>query len=98
MAVRRTSGTTEPILDVPLTIDQIKERMNSAGYIKGIVPIRLHHIIDTDADGFLDLISDALTGTELLLDMSYQVVGTLDNDAVLIEVKGDVSMILEEEE
>lgn len=65
------------------------------GYIGGVVGVDLNEIIEADLEGFLNLISTRLTGSELLQDISYRVVGHQRDGTILIEVIGDPSAALE---
>ena len=47
---------------------------------------------------FLDLISESLVGSDLLMDIVYKVVGVVNDDMILLQVSGDVSSILEDYE
>lgn len=58
----------------------------------------LSEIIDRDLEGFLDLISTLATGTELLLDMSWNITGVdIEEQILILDVEGDTSMIDEQE-
>lgn len=65
-------------------------------WTKGIVEVDLDDIIELDAEGFLDLLSEGLTGSSLLSDIQYKAVGVKEG-MIQIEVQGDTSMIEEEE-
>lgn len=80
----------------PASIDQIIKFKDDDNYITGLVRVYLAEIIDNDLEGFLDLISEKLTGSTLLMDIEYRVVGHESaNDLILLEVSGDVSSILD---
>jgi hypothetical protein len=59
-----------------------------------IVEVDLSEIIDTDLEGFLDILSERATGSPLLMDISYRIV-SVENDTLKIEVDGDTSAIEE---
>jgi hypothetical protein len=61
------------------------------------VRVELAEIVDNDLEGFLDLLSEKHTRSNLLMDIDYKIVGYTD-DALIIEVSGDYSAILNEEE
>lgn len=63
--------------------------------VSGVVPIDLDEIVDRDIEEFLDLLSFRLTGSTLLMDIEYKVVGHA-GDTIHIEVNGDPSMIIEQ--
>ena len=53
-------------------------------------------MIENDLDGFLDLISEKLTESPLLMDIGYEPVSVFEEELYLL-VSGDVSEILDEE-
>lgn len=85
-------------LTKPMTIEEMKRNMNEDCFIKGNIAINLSDAIDNDFEGFLDVLSESLTGSPLLMDISYKVVGFEDGDILIIEVIGDVSNILDTED
>ena len=85
-------------LTKPMTVEEMKKNMNNDCFIKGNVAINLSDAIDNDLEGFLDILSENLTGSPLLMDISYKVVGCEDGDMLIIEVIGDVSNILDSED
>ena len=66
-------------------------------YIRGIVKVALSDMIENDLEGFLDLISEKLTGSPLLMDIGYEPVSVFEEELYLL-VSGDVSGILDEEQ
>ena len=84
------------VMQKPYTMEQMKEalRGENEGYIEGVVAVDLSDVIDNDLEGFLDLISYKMTGTELLMDINYNVVGH-EEDMLFIKVRGDVSNIVD---
>lgn len=81
------------ILEKPLTIDQIKKlSKNGKKQIKGNVSIDLIDIYD-GYESFLNALSIKLVGNELLMDISYSVIGGIGT-SVYFEVSGDVSEVL----
>lgn len=84
------------ILEKPLTIEEIRAQKNSTNYVSGNIAISLGDAINNNADLFYNLLSEKLTGTDLLTDIQYRAVGFVDG-SIIIEVWGGVSMILEME-
>jgi len=82
----------------PMTIDEIKQTRNEDNYVDGIVAVALCDIIDNNLAGFLDILSEKLVGSPLLMDVNYDVVGTVADYGILIRVVGDVSSILDMED
>jgi hypothetical protein len=66
---------------------------NRQGYITGTVAIDLGDVIDGDLEAFLDLLSEALTGSGLLMDINYRLVGVDDDHTMRLEVTGDPQQI-----
>lgn len=84
----------------PLSLTEIKERLeDESTYIRGVVPIGLQDIVDNDFETFLDILSENLIGNVCLMDINYKCVGIEDEgQTLLIEVSGDVSNVLDEDE
>ena len=78
----------------PYTAEEIKVNKDSEGYVSGNVLIDLSDVIDRDLEGFLDLISTKLIANDLLMDTSYKAVGVTAEGALVIEVTGDPSEVL----
>jgi hypothetical protein len=93
----KKKATKKDVLFQPLTIEQIRERKDGDDYITGVVAVDLGEVIDTDLEGFLNLISERLTDTDILMGVSYNVVGH-EEDTLWIEVTGDTKEILENSE
>ncbi|WCK57417.1 hypothetical protein PP175_25455 (plasmid) [Aneurinibacillus sp. Ricciae_BoGa-3] len=85
------------VLSKPLTIQEIQEQAVD-NYIEGVVAVALSEIIERDFEGFLDLVSEALVGSSLLMNVNYSVVGNQDEYTVLINVSGDVSSIVRDKQ
>lgn len=74
----------------------IEIAMDSEGYISGEVYIDLDDIIRLDLEGFLDLLSEQLIGSCLLMDINYKI-SKVDSDGMLVfVVHGDPSMALDD--
>lgn len=82
-------------LNRPMKRDEILEAKDKDGYITGVVRLDINDIFNTGhIDQFCDLLSNALIGDDLLMDIAYQVVGTEEGD-VLVEVTGNVNESLD---
>ena len=88
------------VLTEHLTIEQMQElsKNDPNGYIEGVISFDLKDAIDNDFEGFLDIISEALTGTDILMDLNYSVVGAGPDGSIHLKVSGDPSSILGEED
>jgi hypothetical protein len=76
------------------SIKQIKKlTRNGKKYLTGKVVVDLSELYDGH-DAFLDTISERLTGTELLMDISYSVIKG-EGLSITLEVSGDASAVLE---
>ena len=63
------------------------------------VKVSLSELIDHNLEGFLDLISELATGSPLLMDINYALIGVdTDEQAVILRVTGDTSAIEENED
>ena len=67
-------------------------------YVEGYVQVHISTLIDNDLERFLDIISEELIGSDLLMDVNYEVVGVEEENELIIKVRGDVSAVLETEE
>lgn len=90
-------------LTAPYTTAQLKSMVEGKPdtYVTGRIALPLDEIVAFNLEGFLDLISEKLVGSTLLMDITYKCVGSIeagDEHEVLIEVTGDVSMILTNEQ
>jgi hypothetical protein len=65
------------------------------GWLTGVIAVDLSEIIDLDLEQFLDLIAVRLSGSELLCDIDYAVVGHA-GDELHLKVSGDTSMMRDE--
>lgn len=85
------------IIQKPLTEQEMQEILASGNpTVAGIIPMELNDIINTDLEGFLDILSRRMTGTELMSDIYYRCVGYDANTNMLrIEVHGDISSCID---
>ena len=83
------------VLAEPYTVEQLKKLTdgNQDNYVTGIVRVSMDDLM-TELDIALNTLSYKLVGNDRLLETSYKAVGAQDGD-VLVEVKGDVSLILD---
>lgn len=88
-------GVSYPI--APLTKEAVCRYKDDNNYIRGIVKVELSDMIGNDLDVFLDLISEKLTGSPLLMDIGYEPVSVFEEGLYLL-VSGDVSEICDEEQ
>lgn len=87
------------VLRKPLTERQIVQAIKNSvpvdGYISAVIAVDVSEIVDAGGlEGFLDLISNRLTGSDLLMDADYDVVGH-KGDELHFRVSGDASGIVE---
>jgi hypothetical protein len=66
--------------------------VDEQGFITVTIDMPLSDFIDNEFEGVLDLISEGATGSELLSDISYSVVGH-DGDTLKIKVTGSIESI-----
>jgi hypothetical protein len=80
----------EKALFRPLTVEQVKQRVDEHNHIEGIVRIDLTDVVYDTEESFLDRLSKALVGDTTLTCISQVVVGELDG-FILVKVGGDAS-------
>ena len=78
--------------------EEIIASRDENNYVEGYVQVHVSTLIDNDLEGFLDIISEELIGSDLLMDINYEVVGVEEGNELIIKVTGDVSGVLETEE
>ncbi len=86
-----------PIQQAPYTTEQMKALKNKDNYITGNLVVHVSELINNDLESFLDRLSEALTGSPLLMNIDYSIIGVLSPDDLIIKVSGDVTAILEPE-
>ena len=75
--------------------EELKEKIDSQGYITGIVYVPLEELINSSRDRFLELLSIGLTDTTRLRYISYELVGAETTKSEIgFRVKGDASAII----
>lgn len=83
------------ILTKPYTQEQIKDLSKDKLWISGIVKMDVSDLIDHDFEQFLDLCSDKLTDTELLMEIDYKVVGfDKDTQELFMKIEGNPEEVL----
>lgn len=78
----------QKILDKPLSVEDMKKQMETHGCVIGTVKVALHEVIAHDLNGFIDLLSERLTGGHFLTDTNWHVTGH-KGDTLHICVSGD---------
>lgn len=89
--------TLYKVLSKPLSADEMVRQMEENGVVEGVVGIELSKVIPLDLEGFLDAVSEKLTGSCSLSGIDYTLVGH-DGDTLHLRVIGDASLILADEE
>jgi hypothetical protein len=87
----------DDILYEPMTLDQIKSGLSSDGFITGKILVDMDSVVGLDPESFYDLISERLVGSDLGMDITYQVVGA-NNGSVVVQASLDPSAVLDYEE
>ena len=77
----------------PLSRAALLASVRRGEYVSGVVAVHLGDIIDRDHEGLLDELSLLLTGSELLMDITYSVVGH-EGDTLWLEVAGDATEVV----
>lgn len=79
-------------------IDRVRDliaRADERGYITQDVPVNFDEAISMGVENFLDFLSEAVTGTIFLTDISYQPSAVADGHIVILRVTGDISEVLD---
>lgn len=91
--------TEEIRAGLQMTPEEVIAKRDGNNYVEGYVQIHISDIIDNDFESFLDLLSNALVGSDLLMDINYDLVALADEkNEVIFKVTGDISNILETED
>ncbi len=91
-----SNPTAQRPLTQPLDVEEMQRMAEqNDGYVKGVVAIDFGDVVDGGPEGLLDTLSHRLTGSGLLTDVTYSIVGH-DDDTLLIEVEGDTSLFLDD--
>lgn len=85
--------TKNDVLKKPLSFKQMQIENDQGKPVSGVIAVRLLDIVAGDAEEFIDLISDKLTGSDLLTNIDYEVVGH-EGNTLWLEVTGDASEIV----
>lgn len=64
-------------------------------YISGIIQMEFNTLLKSDFESVLDEMSYQLTGTPLLMDITYKPIDVTDDGNIIVWVRGDVSNIIE---
>jgi len=84
------------VLKKPLRRDQAERMMaDHNGYIRGVIAVDIDYLVEHDSEAFLDLLSANLTGTELLQDIAYRIIGHKTPGTIYLEVSGNPAEALE---
>lgn len=85
------------LLTQPYTREELRSNMDEDGYVEGKVIVDFNQILDIDLEGFLDCLSERLTGSLLLMNIDYDIVGIVGPNELVINVSGNVSNIIDTE-
>ena len=77
-------------------LNALKARADSDNFIQGTVPIGLFTLIDSDLEAVLDYVSEQLTGTLILTNISFTAVAVTRSGEIVLKATGDISDILDE--
>lgn len=77
---------------------ETKPHIEDDGRVYGVVSVDVNDLINGNMDTVLDLLSEKLTGSESLSDITFSVVGLKPPGTLYVEVGGDPALILEHNE
>lgn len=81
-----------------MTAKKLAQKCDDDRYITANILVDISELINNDFEGVLDILSERVTGTLLLMDINYTVIDTLPDDMLVMQVSGDVSNIIEEDD
>lgn len=79
-------------------VEEVIASRDKDNYVEGYVMVHISDLIDNNLEGFLDIISEKLVGSDLLMDINYEIVGYRESNTLILKVSGDVSNIIDKEE
>jgi hypothetical protein len=85
-------------LEKPMTIEELAEKRNENGYVSANVLMDLSFLLENDFETILDRMSSLVTGTSVLMDINYSLVAVCDPQTLIMEVSGDVSLIVDDDD
>jgi len=77
-------------IKAPLTKQEAEKLIDEVNYLTVIVAVDFSDIVKNDLEGVLDLLSTAVTGSDVMMDITYKLVRAKE-DVCYIEVSGDVT-------
>lgn len=77
------------------SVDEIIAATDSNGIVSGEVVIPLIDIVFLDLDSFYDRLADLLVGDRRLNEIDFDVIGTEDNDCVVLRVTGNATDVID---
>lgn len=85
--------------DPALYRQRTAQDVDSDGWVEGLVRVEINELIRNDLEGFLDILSERLTGSGLLADINYSVQGyDGPKDEVVLLVSGDASQCFRDDD
>ena len=78
-----------------LDLNALKAGANENGIITGEVVVYLTDLVECDHEGLLDIISEQLTGTFILTDISYNAVRVNEVGQIVLNAEGNISDVVD---
>lgn len=69
--------------------------IDSHNFIDAIGITDLDEVVQRHHEGFLDLLSEETVGNPLLMNIAYQVIGSVRDNTLILQVTGDASLVVE---
>ena len=82
----------DEILWRPLSKQEIEQMMLDDEYVHGNIILTTYELINNDLEGVLDIISERLIESPLLMDINYSVVSLYAEDELVFCVTGIVDL------
>ncbi len=76
-------------------LTELKARADENGVVTGEVIVYLPDLVDYDHEALLDYISDRLTGTSILTDISYHALRVNEHGQIVLSAEGNIADIVD---
>ena len=97
--VEKESGTSpEPSRFPQRTIEEVLASRDEKNFVEGYVRVTMADIIYRDYEELLDLIAEKLVGSNLLMEIDYDVVAVEPDNVLVLRVTGDVSAVISDDD
>lgn len=86
----------EKVLNRPYSIKEIINLVTEENpYIEGNILVSINELIENDYESVLNLLAIRLVDNDCLMDITYKVVGLNEDKLLILNVRGDISDVIE---